>query len=75
MVETRDIHRIFLDRGYVWKIDGEYKIPTEGDIAQALERMKQDLLDQDNLSMHFMGRLVVKKEADNYDVYVHLGRL
>lgn len=69
------IHGIFVDNGYTWKINGHNIIPSEDDISQALEKMKAELQDQDDLSMHFMGRLVVKKEAGCYDVYVHAGQL
>jgi len=75
MLETSYVKKIFDNLGYVWKIDGRYKVPSEADIADALDRLKKELEPEPHLSENVMGRLLVKKDGVHYDVYVHVGSL
>ena len=67
---------LYAARGYTWKLDGKEQIPTAEDIQLVLETAKETL-DKEPGSMVQLevGRLVLRREAGHYDVYVYFGEL
>lgn len=72
----RDLNEFFLDQGFKWNRDDKTKfVPTVEDFDQALDKVTEALYaEPDGTQMEF-GRLIVKKDAGNIDVYVNIGTL
>lgn len=70
------ISLLFEVRNYKWRIGGELRHPTANDIEKVLREAKAALDNESGTEVSLeIGRLIVRKEAGHYDVYVHFGEL
>lgn len=70
------IEMLFKARGYKWRIGGEQRFPTSEDIEKVLRTAKASIdMDGGTEVQLEIGRLIVRKEAGHYDVYVYFGEL
>lgn len=76
MLNFRSLARMFVRRGYKWNFkDGTRRIPTEKEINGAVMDAVDRLMDEPNLAQLEVGRLIVQKHDQRYDVYVHVGEV
>ena len=76
MTLAKDIAAIMDSYGYRWKIDGELKIPTSGDIQDTLDRAVEVMYDKEPNDQLEVGRLIIKKrENEIYDVFILVGTI
>jgi len=68
-----ELESLFLVKGYQWKIDGSKRFPTADEIRQAIEEAKLQLVDEEDYTQLEVGRLIIKKQQGNFDVYVMIG--
>lgn len=71
---ARLIQDVLTDIGRRWKIDGRLAEPTVDDVERLVRLMSDDVrkLDYDSIES---GGILVKKDGDKIDVYVHVGEL
>lgn len=70
------IEMLFKARGYKWRIGGELRFPTAEDIEKVLRTAKASIdMDGGTEVQLEIGRLIVRKDAGHYDVYVYFGEL
>lgn len=71
-MSIQHIHRVFEGQGYRWKFADGSRVPTEAElntvVLNAIDALKEE---EDNTQLE-VGRLIVKKSGQFYDVYVHL---
>lgn len=63
----------FFVNGWTWRVGGELIVPSEDDIAKTLDRMKEVLYTEPDGTQMELGRLIMRKDAEGYEVYVYLG--
>jgi len=65
----------FLLRDYKWKFkDGDKRLPSKDDLREMIERCADFLArDQSEQVTIESGRLLIKRDKDIFDVYVHVG--
>lgn len=68
------IQDILTDVGRRWKIDGRLAEPTIDDVERLVRNMFKDICGTDYDSIE-SGGILLKKDGDKIDVYVHLGEL
>ncbi len=68
-------YQIFQKQGYTWKIDGEPKQPTKEQLEDALNAMMMNLLENPDASQISMGRVMLVRSEQHFDVYVNVGEL
>lgn len=68
------IYNVFKVNGRRWKIDGELREPTVNDIEELVNNIFEDIGKTDYDSVE-SGGILIKRDGDNIDVYVHLGEL
>lgn len=73
---AHELALLFAVRNFKWKINGKMVIPGREEIAQTLDRAKELLYDEPVPSQLEVGRLLIKRYADDkFDVYIRLGEL
>lgn len=77
MILERKIYQAFERYGYQWKIDGTLKSPNEIDIRETIDKAKELLYDEEIGHGHTpqleIGRLIVQKNYDHFDIYMLIG--
>lgn len=68
-----EIESLFLVKDYRWKIDGALRYPNSDEIRQTIDRAKSDLYDEAEGTQLEVGRLIIKKRAGHFDVFVMIG--
>lgn len=74
-IDYGEIETHFAVHGYLWKIDGQLRFPTDDDIRLTVERAVTMLSKEPNGASLEVGRLLIKKSSTNYDVYVMIGEV
>lgn len=71
-----ELEDLFAERGYMWKIDGEYRQPTNVEIREVVDKALVDLYRESDGSLIEVGRLIIQK-SDNktFDIYLHIGAI
>lgn len=75
MLNTFEIAKYFAERGYQWTFTDGRRIPTEDEIENVITRAVDALADEPDLTQLEVGRLIVQKHGQFYDVYVHIAQL
>lgn len=76
MIDYQLIGSIFKFFGWQWKVDKNTVIPDVEAIKAAVARMRQTLADNSDDELQLtVGHLIMQKDHDNYDVYVHCGTI
>jgi len=69
-----ELEEIFMRHEYKWLIDGKQQLPNAKDLRLAIDQVKVLLYaEKDPLVSAELGRLIIKREHDNFDVYVYIG--
>ena len=63
----------FLLRNLKWRINGELRLPSRGELKIALDDMVQVVRDSPESISIELGSLLVKRSDDDIEVYVHVG--
>jgi hypothetical protein len=70
------VAQFFQQAGYEWKFkDGRHTVPTQEDIEEAVQNFMDVLADEPSLTQVEGGRLIVQKQGNFYDVYVHIAEI
>lgn len=69
---TGQIASIFQANGYSWKFSNGTRVPTEEEIAKTIWSAIDALRETENNTQIEVGRLIVKKSGNKYDVYMHV---
>lgn len=70
-----DLATEFAVNDWRWAINGSFEIPGPDDIKRVVESSKEALKDAEIGSTVTIGRLVIIKETDTYDVYIYRGEV
>lgn len=73
MVDPQELADIFMLNGWKWTIDGQSQHPTANDMTAALDTMRQVLLDSEDGGQLEMGRLIMKRHGNTFDLYLYHG--
>lgn len=68
-----EVHKIFQDKKYLWKINGERVQPSYEDIFDTIAQVLGDMRFYPDGSRFEVGRLIFQKTGDNLDIYVLQG--
>ena len=69
-----ELEEVFMRHEHTWTIDGEQKLPNAKDIRITIDQMKALLYDEEEPRVSGeVGGLIIKRENDNFDVYVYIG--
>lgn len=69
---VNEIADLFKRGNYKWKFTDGHRVPTRDEIQTTILNAIDALKDEGNNTQVEMGRLIVKKSGQFYDVYVHL---
>lgn len=73
-VDPQQIQMLFVMLGFMWKIDGEARLPEPDEIQMVIDKAKESLLDYNDGAQLEVGHLIIKKRsADLFDVFLHMG--
>lgn len=68
------VHEFLTRAGHRWKINGVKIEPSIEDVEELIKKMRKDLESSDYDSIE-SGGILIKRDRDKLDVYVHLGEL
>lgn len=74
MINYAHLADLFKTLDYRWNIGGELRHPTAEDLELAIDKLAKDLYAEDS-DMIEMGRLMVLRDGDRFDVYLHFGEM
>lgn len=75
MSVTNDVYKIMSQNtNRQWKIDGRLAHPTQDDVNRLIAAMVDDVRKMGYDSIE-SGGILVKRDGDHVDVYVHVGEL
>jgi hypothetical protein len=72
---AEDISTFMLIRDMPWKIGEELEHPSPEDVRQTLDKAREILYGEDmnDGATLFVGGMIIKREAEHLDVYLHFG--
>lgn len=70
---SRELSKIFKDKGYTWRVDGVLTVPSQQDILETLEEMVRQLEHVPSGTWMELGHLILIKTGRFIDVYMHHG--
>ncbi len=68
-----EIYSMLITSGRKWRIGGELKAPTREDILTVLDRLSQAVYDGEVGTQAQTGGILVQRDEEHYDVYIHIG--
>jgi len=68
------IHEVLVRSGHRWKINGVKTEPSIEDVEELIHHMRSDMFSTTYDSIE-SGGMLMKRDGDKIDVYVHLGEL
>jgi hypothetical protein len=69
-----ELEEVFMRHENKWLIDGEMRLPNAKDIRITIDQMKILLYaEKEPRVSGEVGGLIIKREYDNFDVYVYIG--
>lgn len=70
------IANLFRDSGFRWRFkDGDFRVPTLDDMDDAVGRAIEAIANEPDLTQIEFGRLIVRKDGQAFDVFVHLAEV
>lgn len=68
------VNEVLVRTGHRWKINGVKMQPSIEDVEELIRSMRKDISESDYDSIE-SGGILLKKDGDKIDVYVHIGEL
>lgn len=66
------VAEFFAQQGYEWNFKDGRRIPTEEEIDQTIGLAIDKLSEEPDLAQLEVGRLIVQRHGQFYDIYVHI---
>lgn len=72
-VLSRELGKVFKDKGYTWRVDGVLTVPSQQDILETMREVDERLATEPSGTWLELGHLIFIKTESFIDVYMHHG--